>query len=272
MDFICPKCHLPLVTGEGGAAVCAAGHSYDRARAGYYNLLLGAGGGTHGDNRDMVEARRAFLSGGYYRPLAEEIASLALKYCPAGGLVLDAGCGEGYYTDTVERALLCRDGISRVMAFDISKDAVRAVARKNNRISLAVGGSYSMPVADGALELVLNTFSPLALSEVTRVLKRGGVFIFVYPAEEHLFELKAAIYDTPYKNTPEDTHLSGLTHVETKRLTFKMTFDSEDAIRNLFMMTPYAYRTSEKGRARVLNLNRLDCTADFYIGIYKKDN
>lgn len=272
MNFICPKCRLPLIVGEGGSAVCERGHSFDRARAGYYNLLLGVGGGTHGDNREMVEARRAFLSAGYYQPLAEELARLASKYCKKDGILLDAGCGEGYYTDRVERELYSRDGTSRVMAFDISKDAVRMASKRNSRISLAVAGSYSMPAYDASVSLVLNTFSPLALSEVVRVLEGNGIFIFVYPAEEHLFELKAAIYDTPYKNNPEDTCLAGLTHVETKRLTYKMSFETPDAIKNLFMMTPYAYRTSEMGRARVLNLEKLDCTADFYIGIYKKDN
>ena len=272
MNFICPKCRLPLETAEGGSAVCKQGHSFDRARAGYYNLLLGVGGGTHGDNRDMVEARRAFLSAGHYRPLADLIARLLCQYCPAGGSVLDAGCGEGYYTDIAERALYDRDGGSRVLAFDISKDAVRATAKRNSRISLAVAGSYSMPIADGSVNAVINTFSPLALTEVVRVLAIDGIFIFAYPAEDHLFELKSAIYDTPYKNNPEDTHLSGLTHLETKRLTYKMSFDTPDAIKNLFMMTPYAYRTSEQGRRRVLELKSLDCTADFYIGIYKKEN
>ena len=64
MDFACPKCKGALML-LGNTKKCENGHSYDRAKAGYYNLLLGAGGGTHGDNAEMVEARRAFLSVSY---------------------------------------------------------------------------------------------------------------------------------------------------------------------------------------------------------------
>ena len=73
MDFACPKCKRAM-TLVGNSKKCENNHSYDRAKAGYYNLLLGVGGGTHGDNTEMVEARRAFLSRGYYEPLARRIA------------------------------------------------------------------------------------------------------------------------------------------------------------------------------------------------------
>ena len=73
MDFACPKCRAALLT-DGNLKKCENGHSFDRARAGYYNLLLGSSGGVHGDNRDMVEARRRFLSADNYLPLARAIA------------------------------------------------------------------------------------------------------------------------------------------------------------------------------------------------------
>ena len=47
-------------------------------------------------------------------------------------------------------------------------------------------------------------FSPEADNEYLRVLKKGGIMLRVIPLEKHLFELKAAIYDTPYKNEPQD--------------------------------------------------------------------
>ena len=103
MNFVCPKCGLPLVE-NGISALCPKKHSFDRARAGYYNLLLSASGGTHGDNAQMVEARRAFLDTGAYKPLSDKVSELAAKYI-SGGAVLDIGCGEGYYTDSIYRAL-----------------------------------------------------------------------------------------------------------------------------------------------------------------------
>ena len=79
MFFVCPKCKGKLIIKDTGAAVCGAGHSYDKSRFGYYNLLLGGSGGDHGDNREMVKARREFLGSGFYEPLASSIAELAAK-------------------------------------------------------------------------------------------------------------------------------------------------------------------------------------------------
>ena len=110
MDFVCPKCKGELVL-DTNTKKCKNNHSYDRAKAGYYNLLLGAGGGTHGDNAEMVLARREFLSRGYYAPLANRLADLVCAHTAAGGCVLDAGCGEGYYTDKVETGLRDRKSV-----------------------------------------------------------------------------------------------------------------------------------------------------------------
>lgn len=269
MHFICPKCKEKLNICESGVR-CEAGHCFDRARFGYYNLLLGTGGGVHGDNREMILARRAFLACGYYEPLAQRLAALVLEYTAPGGAVLDAGAGEGYYTDIIERAISARDNESDVSAFDISKDAVREICRKNPRIFSVVAGSYHMPVPDGEFDTVINTFSPLALSETVRALKPGGIFIMAIPGENHLFDLKNVIYDTPYKNTVADTALDGLELLSDEPLTYTVHLNSPEAVRNLFMMTPYAYRTSAVGRARALALDTLDCTADFRIFVYRR--
>lgn len=269
MHFSCPNCGGKLNKLDK-VALCENGHSFDRARGGYYNLLVGNTGGVHGDNKDMVLARRAFLGAGYYAPLVRYLIFQVLEYTPEGGCLLDAGAGEGYYTDHIERALYDRDGISDVTAYDISKDAVREISKKNPRISLAVAGSYHMPIADGEFDTVINTFSPLALEETRRVLKTGGHFIMAIPGEMHLFDLKSVIYDTPYKNEVADTHLEGFELVEDEPLTYKFSLDSPEKIQSLFMMTPYAYRTRLSDRAKVFALETLECTADFRIFVYKK--
>ena len=269
MRFVCPKCREKLNILEGRCA-CVNGHSFDRARGGYYNLLLSGSGGVHGDNREMVLARRAFLGAGYYEPLANRLAELVLSYTAEGGCLLDAGAGEGYYTDIIERALFDRYGISDVSAFDISKDAVREIGKKNSRISLAVAGSYHMPIADQEFDTVINTFSPLALDETRRVLKKGGHFIMAIPGEMHLYDLKSVIYETPYKNVVADTALDGFEIVLDEPISYKMPLDSREKIQNLFMMTPYAYRTKPSDKAKVEVLSSLECTADFRIFVYKK--
>lgn len=73
--FTCPVCGGTL-SRNGGSFACPKGHSFDRAKSGYVNLLLP--GGKHaklpGDNRMMVNARREFLEKGFYRPMADELA------------------------------------------------------------------------------------------------------------------------------------------------------------------------------------------------------
>ncbi|MBO7196796.1 MAG: methyltransferase domain-containing protein [Clostridia bacterium] len=269
MRFVCPNCGGKLNINDK-SATCIKGHSFDKARGGYYNLLVGNTGGIHGDNKEMVLARRAFLGGGYYEPLASRLSQHAIAHTPVGGCLLDAGAGEGYYTDIIERALFDRDGISDVSAFDISKDAVREISRKNPRISLAVAGSYHMPIADGEFDTVINTFSPLALEETRRVLKMGGHFIMAIPGEMHLFDLKSVVYDTPYKNVVADPALDGFELLIDEPLTYKIHLENSESVRNLFMMTPYAYRTRPSDRAKIEGLDNLTCTADFRIFIYKK--
>ncbi len=268
MLFLCPKCKKELKI-EDKRCICSDGHSYDRAKEGYYNFLLG-GGGTHGDNRDMVTARRAFLSLGYYEPLSKRLSELVLEYTPRGSAVLDAGSGEGYYTDIIERALYSRDGESFVSGFDISKEAVRSAAKKNGRISYAVATSYHMPIPDNSVDTLINVFSPLAISEVSRVMKRGGRFIMAIPDKEHLFDLKAVVYDTPYKNEVEDTELEGFSLIKKEELRYNMALSSPEAIEALFTMTPYAYRTKPENKARLKLHSSLKCRAEFILLVYEK--
>lgn len=270
MLFACPKCKGKLNILDTGVARCENGHCFDRAKAGYYNLLLGNSGGVHGDNRDMTVARREFLSAGYYEPLANTISELVIKHSNASPFVIDAGCGEGYYTDFVERALKTRDGESCVAAFDISRDAVKLAHRRNDVVSLAVASSYDMPFADECADIVFNVFSPLALDETRRVLKNDGIFIMAFPGVEHLFSLKSAIYDTPYKNKPENFDLSGFELIYSRHLTYNMDISCGADVQNLFMMTPYAYRTPPEAREKIFAIDRLSCEADFHILVYKK--
>ena len=269
MFFVCPKCMGKLNITDA-VARCDKGHSYDKSRYGYFNLLLSDKGGTHGDNKEMILARREFLSRGFYEPLAERIAEICRELLDGGGVLLDAGLGEGYYTERVSREI---SGVpnTRVAGFDISKDAVRQAAKRLPAADLAVAGSYHMPVLDGSVDVLLNTFSPLAIEETRRVIRRGGAFVMAIPAEEHLFGLKRAIYKTPYKNTVADTHIDGFRLAFKEELKYPLKLNTREDIRALFMMTPYAYRTSAEDREKVLSLESLLTDAHFIILVYRKE-
>ncbi len=271
MLFVCPKCKKSLFVLPDGRAVCEDGHSYDRAKEGYYNLLLKRAGGTHGDNREMVLARRAFLDTGAYLPLAERISDRAASLAAPDCSVLDGGCGEGYYTDIVERRLSAFGVNASVSGFDISRDAVRYAAKKNASLSLAVASSYDMPVPDGSVDIFINVFSPLAIEETARVLRSGGKFIMAIPDENHLFGLKRVLYENPYKNTVENSDITGFKLLKTDRISYTLSLDTREKVQSLFMMTPYAYRTPPKARERLSLLERLDTEIEFIVFTYEKE-
>lgn len=270
MDFVCPICRGTLTVDENRIKRCSHGHSFDRARQGYYNYLVGSSGGTHGDNADMVLARRAFLGAGYYAPLRERISAIVSGALPSRGAVLDVGCGEGYYTTGVSSRLAARGDGAEVLAFDISREAVRRLAPLDRSISAAVASAYNMPIADESIDLAMLVFSPLAREEIHRVLKPGGTFIMVFPDEMHLFGLKSVIYDTPYKNKPEPTEVDGFTLLSDEPLSYLITVEGE-MIRNLFMMTPYAYRTRESDRERLYATPSVTTEVAFRILTYRKN-
>ena len=238
------------------------------------NLLLGKGSGTHGDNREMLLARQTFLAYGFYRPMADAVSSYLRKYARIGKecTLLDIGCGEGYYTELFADALAEYEG--RVYAFDISREAVKLASRRfttmRERVSLSVASAYHLPYSDGAFTVATNLFSPLAPEEIARVLCEDGHFVMVIPETEHLFGLKSAIYDTPYKNEVQPFDIEGFTLIEDERLSYRVTLNHEQTL-SLFGMTPYAYRTSSIGRERIHALDTLTTELDFHILVYKKN-
>lgn len=87
--------------------------------------------------------------------------------------MLDTGCGEGYYTSGVYRALV-RAGRSVTMAgTDISKAILRRAAKREKDVEFAVASSYHLPVADGAVDLLVNCFSPWPSRSSAGCCRRG---------------------------------------------------------------------------------------------------
>ena len=263
--WTCPKCGETLSFSER-CARCPAGHCYDIAKEGYVNLLLSTGG-IHGDSREMVEARRRFLGSGAYAPLCHAVAEAARRYLPTDGVLLDAGCGEGYYTEGIVRAL---GADASVFAFDISRDAARRAAKRDRALSVAVASAYRIPVKDGSVDLVTDLFSPMATEEFYRVLKPHGILLLAIPEREHLFGLKRILYDTPYKNEVADTALPGFSLLESTELRYPLTVVGREQISDLFYMTPYAYRTSPKDKEKLAGCDTLETDAHFRLLIYQK--
>mgnify|MGYP000771390090 FL=1 len=104
--FVCPLCGGALTRREG-SYLCPAGHCFDIAREGYTYLLPvnRKHSRAPGDDKAMAAARHTFLEKGYYALLCEELCQLAVELTGDAPAVLDNGCGEGYYTAGIYRAL-----------------------------------------------------------------------------------------------------------------------------------------------------------------------
>jgi len=113
-------------------------------------------------------------------------------------------------------------------------------------------------------------FSPLSIEEFARVLKSRGYYIYVVPAARHLWQLKAAIYDTPYENKEEDIPYSGFEHEATKQIRYKTLIKNKEDIFALFQMTPYYWKTSAKGAEKLKKLESLETEVAFDVHIYRK--
>ena len=259
--LLCPVCGRRLTKNECTYA-CEGGHSFDVARAGYVNLMAGKPPAV-GDNREMIAARHRTLESGIYAPLCDALRETAAA-CPHG-VFLDVGCGEGYYTAAMAGA---RDG--ETVGIDISKDALKLSCRRLPGAAFAVASAYHLPLADGSVSLLSAIFAPMATEEFHRVLKTGGRLVLAVPGPRHLFGMKEILYDTPYENEVQDTALEGFTLIERRTVAFPFTLESAQAIADLFSMTPYCYRTPRAGRERLLSLDRLSISAEFYVLIYEK--
>lgn len=263
----CPVCGGSL-NRSGRVWRCSAGHSFDIARQGYVNLLLRGGSGKrHGDDKTMVAARTAFLDRGFYDPLSQALAELALAHSAAPRLLLDAGCGEGKYTCDLLRALRERGDRISALGIDISREALIAAARRDRELTLAVASTAALPVADGAADILLNVFSPFAREEFHRVLKPGGLLLRAWPLERHLWELKELIYETPYPNPPLDPAAEGFALLETRALRYPITLNGAE-IGALFRMTPYYYKTGRTDQEKAERAERLTVELQFGVGAY----
>lgn len=251
MYYLCPVCRAPLME-TGAAFVCPRHHSFDRAREGYVNLLVGKT--NAGDNRTSVLSRHAFLSSGAYEQLRECLMAIVRSVSPAE--ILDIGCGEGYYDEL----------LSRPWGIDISREAVRLASR--NKGHYAVASSARLPFPDHVFSLILSIFAPLDLAEACRVLALQGRILKVTPAPDHLKELKSLLYVDPITRSEKRLDLP-VVHEE--RLAFPLRLTNA-RLMDLVAMTPYAYTTAPEALASLSCLSSLNVTASFIMTLYANDS
>lgn len=272
--YICPVCKKKLKK-KTSSYLCKNNHCFDISSKGYVNLLTTKGHNPKnaGDNPLMVKARSDFLNKNYYLPLAEKISDI-IKELVNGiskPIIIDSGCGEGYYTAFYAQKL----SDAQIYGIDISKSAVAHCVKQCKEkealnTEFAVASSFELPFCERTADLIVSTFAPVSDFEYARVLKKGKYLIIVSPAPKHLFGLKQVLYDTPYENKPNIYGLKKFTLEKQYTVNFNIELGCNDDIMNLFTMTPYYYKTSESSVKKLKQLQRLDTPCEFFIDVYRK--
>lgn len=266
--FICPICKSNFNI-NNKTLTCENNHCYDISKYGYVNLMRSQKSSKkrHGDDKLMLKSRHDFLEKGYYKPLLDAVTDEVLKRCGDENFtVLDVGCGEGYYTANIKQNVPDCD----VYGIDISKDALICAAKRDRNISLAAASCSEIPIGSGSCDVVLNIFSPTNAAEYSRVLRPDGILIKAIPLENHLFGLKSAVYDKPYKNKIDSRELENFIVSDFREIKYTLNFTSNEDIISLFKMTPYYYKTSRTDQAKLENLTNLETEIEFGIIVYQK--
>ena len=262
MELVCPICGDTLEQ-EEQVWCCQKRHSFDIARQGYVNLLPVQQKHSlqPGDTKEQVRARREFLDGGFYAPIAHTLCDMAAG---CTGPILDVGCGEGYYSAALAQTLG-----TELVGLDISKEAVRYAAGRYKNSLWLCSTAAKLPVKDQSIGLLTSLFALTVPEEFRRVLRPDGAFIQVLAAEDHLLGLKSVIYpELTHKEKNSVPAFHGFRLEESRKLRFTFTVEGEQ-VQNLLSMTPHVYRISREGVRRLQQTQTLTDTASCVLNMYR---
>ena len=231
----CPLCRGALAR-SGGSLVCDKRHCFDVARQGHVNLVPAQRESFY--RRELFESRAAVFAAGVFAPVVRAIGETIDRLVQAERPVLvDAGCGEGYYTKSV-----CPDRAMTRIGFDLSKEAVKLAARGQSGASFLVADLANIPLGDGCADVLLDVFTPANYAEFTRVLKPGGVLIKLWPRSGYLCQLRGAARGLLRHDTYDDSRVAEYLDaharmLERRTITYTLPVDAALA-EHLARMTP----------------------------------
>ena len=272
MPFQCPLCFLPL-TQHQNHWICDNNHQFDLAKEGYVNLMPAhhKRSKNPGDNKEMMQARRAFLENQHYQPLRQAVIDTVLQHLDLSqhNQLLDIGCGEGYYTSELATALQKQNPLNQVYGLDISKVAIKYAAKRYPQAQFCVASSHRLPFADQSLNGIIRIYAPCKDEELVRTVKTGGIIVTVTPAPRHLYQLKEAVYQSVRLHDSQAKAINGFELIKQTTLPYTMTLNSQDAVA-LLQMTPFAWRAADTVWQQLKGNEQHKIEADFAISIYKK--
>ena len=223
-------CRLALVR-EERRLFCPRGHAFDVARSGYINLLQPQERRSKqpGDTAAAIAGRRRLHDSGVTQPLLQAIAEIMAA--SSSDIVLDAGCGEGFYLGALARQTGCD-----AHGVDISIPAIDAAARRYPGCEWIVANADRfVPYADRSFSMVMSITARMNTGEFQRVLRDDGRLLVALPASEDLVELRGVGRDRVARTV--DTLAHGFTLVDRRRVAATADLDAaavQDVLHSIY--------------------------------------
>lgn len=262
--FACPICQENLTLIETSLK-CSNRHSFDLAKFGYVNLAPQIKQSANYD-KENFQNRQQILEAGFYQVILEGISDI-LATKPSAKTVLDIGCGEGYYS----RSLQERYPDHSFYAFDLSKESIQLAAKSDQewKVKWFVGDLARLPLLDQSMDLLLDIFSPANYQEFKRVLAPDGRLIKVIPTAAHLQEIRQKVKEhldqADYSNEQIIQHFSDHFTIE-QSLHCQKTFKLTPALREaLLSMTPLLFHV-DPSRIDWTDLTQVTISATVLVG------
>lgn len=260
-------CHQLLEHHER-ALVCCAGHHFDQAKHGYWNLLQPQDKKSKnpGDSEDAVMARHRWLQRGHAASLIDALRPWLATVDPVTEpRTMDLGCGEGSFGP----ALFPGDA-DRYCGIDLSKRAIKlAVRRWPDATWVLANADRVLPAADESVHRVVSLFGRRPVSEIQRVLVPGGICVVAVPGEEDLIELRQEVQQVGTRRSrweliAEEMSRVGLEVIDKKQWHLTVNLQP-DAIADALAMTYRAVRHSQKARLAAVNAMNVTLAADLLL-------
>lgn len=232
----CPRCGGGIER-RGRSLLCPKGHCYDLSRYGDVNFAPEKRESFY--TKALFESRARVFAAGVFDPVMAAIDE-ALAPRIAGehpSVLVDAGCGEGFYT----RRVLEGTPMTRI-GFDLCKEAVRLAARRGRDASFFVGDLANIPLGDGCADVLLDVFTPANYAQFARVLRPGGLLVKLSPRAGYFTELREAarglLRRGEYDGAPVEQYAQKhITLLEKREITYTLPIDAALAA-DLARMTP----------------------------------
>ncbi|WP_340693540.1 putative RNA methyltransferase [Hyphomonas sp.] len=270
VPLACPHDGTPLTRTEG-TLHCAQGHAFDIARQGYVHLLPVALKATKapGDDVSMVAARRRVLDTGLFAPVSDALIKCVrdvLNDAPADRLLLDAGCGEGHYTQALAAALPDRV----VVGVDVSKPAILSAARRYRTLAWIVATNVRLPIQPGRSALIACLFGFPAWAHWALCQQRGQTVLTIDPGPEHLIELREQLYPSVRRHPPPDGQAALTAGYELVGTSGVTAVGTVSGAADLLEMTPHGRRADAAALERIKSAALASMTIDVVLRRWRR--